>query len=494
MNTKYNTNVWLSMLVLFALQTVTGAVYAQTPEKNYNVLFIMSDDLNTDISSYGHQLVKTPNLDRLAERGIQFNRAYNQYPLCNPSRASIFTGLNPDITNVYDLGTHFREHVPDVVTLPQLYRNNGYYTARVGKIYHGGVRGGDGLDDSVSWDEAVNPLGRDWKELDKLINPMPKVDFGVAMAYLAADGTDEEQTDGIAATEAIELMQQNKDKPFFIAAGFYRPHTPYVAPKKYFDMYPLDQIVLPEEPAGVLNNIHLATLYTKPRNWGLSEMERKRIIRAYYASVTFMDAQIGRLLESLDRLKLMEKTIIVFVSDHGYLLGEHAGQWQKRNLFEKGARVPLIISVPEGEGVRGEESDRIIELVDLYPTLADLSDLPVTQELSGRSLKPLLLDPDAKWDKPAFTQIGISRTVRPRGKGITELSGFVAPHYYPENSMGKSVRTERWRYTEWDNGRHGIVLYDEENDPDEFINLAYDKEYKEQIKNLSKLLEDHFEN
>ena len=449
----------------------------------------MSDDLNTDIGSYGHPLVRTPNIDRLAERGVQFNRAYNQYPLCSPSRASLLTGLNPDMTGVYAFRIHFREHIPDVVTLPQLFKNNGYYSARVGKIFH------YGLDDPESWSEVVpNPRGRDLTQEDqnKLVNLMPNVDRGVSMAYLAADGTDEEHTDGMTATEGIRLLQQNKDNPFFIAVGFFRPHVPFIAPKKYFDIYPLDEIELPREPEDVMKDIPSAALYTKPANWGLTEAERKEAVRGYYASISFMDAQVGRLLDELDSLELTETTIVLFLSDHGYNLGEHGGQWQKRSLFEKGARVPLIISVPEGEGSRGRECDRIVEFVDLYPTLADLADLPVKQVTSGESLRPLLHNPDANWDNVAYTQVGISRFATPRGMGITELMGYGPARLYPENSMGKSARDERWRYTEWDKGRLGMELYDYERDPYEYDNLAYDQEYSEQVKRFSKLIEAHF--
>lgn len=481
--------VCLNVLIFLLLQLLSVPVYSEEAGEKYNVLFIMSDDLNTDISSYGHPLVKTPNIDRLARRGVQFNRAYNQYPLCSPSRTSLLTGLSPDLTGVYAFGIHFREHVPGVVTLPQLFKNNGYYSARVGKIFH------YGLDDPESWSEVVpNPRGRDLTQeaRNRLVNLMPGVDGGVSMAYLAADGTDEEHTDGMTATEGIRLLQQNKDTPFFIAVGFYRPHVPFVAPKKYFDMYPLDQIVLPKEPEDVMKGIPSAALYTKPANWGLSEAERREAIRGYYASISFMDAQVGRLLDELDSLKLAETTIVVFLSDHGYKLGEHGGQWQKRSLFERGARAPLIIAVPEGEGSRGRECDRIVEFVDLYPTLADLANLPVKQVSSGESLKPLLRNPDANWDNVAYTQVGISRFATPRGMGITELMGYEPARQYPENSMGKSARDERWRYTEWDKGRLGMELYDYERDPHELNNLAYDQEYREQVKRFSRLIEDHF--
>ncbi len=238
----------------------------------------------------------------------------------------------------------------------------------------GGI-GTSGLDDPPSWDKFVNPRGRDKDEEHLLRNLTPQRALGSALSILAADGTDEEQTDGIVATEAIRLLEENRDKQFFIAAGFYRPHCPFIAPKKYFDLYPIDKITLPKEPLDDLADVPPAALSTKPSYWGLSEKERREVIQAYYASITFMDAQVGRLLDALERLKLADNTMIVFWSDHGYLLSEH-GQWMKRSMFEESVRVPLIISAP-GMKTRGRASNRIVELLDIYPTIADLCcDIP----------------------------------------------------------------------------------------------------------------------
>lgn len=469
---------------------VAGKTQAQTVPKGYNVLFISIDDLNDDMSSYGHKLVKTPNIEKLAQRGVQFNRAYCQYPLCNPSRASILTGLKPDITRVYDLKVSFRSTVPDAVTLPQLFKNNGYFSARVGKIFHYGVPGQigtNGMDDPASWDLVINPKGRDRSDEPKLTRFMPKVNLGVGLTYLEAEGKDEEQTDGISATEAIKLLDQNKDKPFFLAVGFFRPHLPFIAPKKYFDMYPIDKIELPVAPANDLDDIPEAALYTKPANWGLSETQRKKAIRGYYAAVSFMDAQVGRVIDALDRLKLADNTVIVLWSDHGFNLGQH-GQWEKRSLFEKSAKSPLLISAPGMKG--GKPSARTVELVDIYPTLAELCNLKTNPGLSGKSLIPLLKNPDAKWDRPAFTQVLLTDDT---GKETTRQVGFTpAAIVYPENSMGRSIRTERWRYTEWDEGKLGSELYDEINDPGEITNLAGEGKYKKKVLNLSKLLKEHF--
>ncbi|HYE19811.1 MAG TPA: sulfatase [Tepidisphaeraceae bacterium] len=447
-----------ALLLASVLICAPTFVVAQTKP---NVLFIATDDCNNDLGVYGHPLVKTPTLERLAARGVRFDRAYCQFPLCSPSRVSLMTGLRPDRTKIFELQTDFRKStLPDVVTLPQQFRKNGYYVARVGKLYHYGVPGGigtAGLDDPQSWDHTVNPKGRDKAEEDKLVNLQPKnTGLGATLAFLAAEGTDEEQTDGIAATEAIKLLEANKDKPFFLAVGFYRPHCPYVAPKKYFDLYPTEKLSLPKFEAGDLADVPQAALTTRPPNYGLPEADLKRALQAYYASITFMDAQVGRLLDALDRLKLADNTIVVFWSDHGYNVGQH-GQWMKQSLFENSARVPLIVAGP-GTTAGGKSSGRTVELLDLYPTLVELAGLPQpAHKLEGRSLKALLADPAAAWDKPAITQVR-------RGGGKNNPNAFA----------GYSVRTERYRYNTWDGGTKGEELYDHQADPEERKNLAKD--------------------
>lgn len=434
-------------------------------KKKLNVLFIAVDDLNTDIGCYGNKYVKTPNIDRLAKRGVKFDRAYTQFPLCSPSRSSLLTGQRPDVTKIYELQTYFRKTLPDVVTLPQLFKNNNYYSARVGKIYHYGVPGQigtDGLDDPISWDHKVNPKGRDKTEESLVKNLTPDRGLGSALAWHASEGTDEEQTDGMVATEAIKLLKEKKNEPFFLAVGFYRPHSPYVAPKKYFDQYPLATIPLPKEVENDLDDIPEAALFTKPPHWGLSIAERKEALRAYYATITFMDAQVGRVLDELDRLKLTDKTVIVLWSDHGYNVGQH-GQWMKQSLFENSAHVPLIISVPGG--TKGQSSGRTVELLDIYPTLAELCGLTPTQKLAGKSLTTLLRNPDGIWDKAAYTQVRRNQI------------------------FGRSVRTERFRYTEWDGGKAGVELYDHQKDPNEFTNLAKEATYIITVSEMSMLLQ-----
>ncbi len=433
-----------------------------------NVLFLAVDDMNNDLGCYGHPQVKSPNIDRLARMGVRFDRAYCQFPLCSPSRSSLMTGLRPDTTRVFDLQYHFRTHLPDVVTLPQMFSNQGYYAARVGKIYHYGNPGDigtSGLDDKASWQHFVNPAGRDKTALEPdIINYTPKRGLGSAMSFLAdKTGKDEEHTDGMVATEGIRLLEANKDKPFFLAIGFYKPHTPYVAPAKYWQPYPNADIQLPVEPAGNRDSKPKAALASSPQPYfGVTTDEARECKQAYYAAISFVDAQIGRVLDSLDRLKLWDNTVVVFWSDHGYHLGEH-GLWMKQSLFEESARVPLVIIAPGAKG-NGQPCARTVEFVDLYPTLAELSGLTPPKNLAGASLKPLLDNPKAAWTKPAFTQVW-------RG-------GFA----------GHSVRTERWRYTEWDDGKQGVELYDHEPDPKEFKNLAEEPKHAETVKELKALV------
>jgi uncharacterized sulfatase len=438
-----------------------------------NVLFLVSDDLNDALGCYGHPLVESPNIDRLAERGLRFDRAYCQYPLCNPSRASFLTGLLPDRTGVQTNGTHFRENIPNTVTLPQLFRNNGYYVARVGKLYHYGVPreiGTSGeMDDPLSWDQTVNPRGRDKDDEDKIFSLVPG-SFGGTLSWLAAEGTDEEQTDGIGAAEAIELLEGFGDRPFFIGVGFYRPHTPYVAPKPYFAKYPLDKITLAPLQSNLGELPPGALMSQKQEHSKLTDPLRREAKQAYHASTTFMDAQVGKVLDALDRLGLADETIVVMASDHGYHLGEH-GLWQKQSLFEESARVPLVISAP-GMKTGGRVTTSLAELVDLYPTLADLCGLEAPENLSGRSLKPVLDDPEEEVRDAALTQVFRNR----RRSGPDE------------EFMGYSIRTDRWRYTEWDEGKQGRELYDHENDPNETDNLAETSEHSETVAELAKLL------
>jgi iduronate 2-sulfatase len=441
-----------------------------------NVLFISIDDLGCTLGCYGDLVAKTPNIDRLAAKGVCFERAYNQLPLCNPARASLMTGLRPDTIKVYDLDRHFRDEVPDVVTLPQAFQQAGYFTARVGKIYHYDVPnaiGTDGFDDPPSWNRTVNPKGRDKADESLVFNAEPHRPISGSLSWLAAEGTDDEQTDGMIATAAIEILRERRDKPFFLGVGFFRPHTPYVAPKRYFDLYPTTQLRLPYAPNGDRDDVPVSAFaHNCPvSNYGLDYTTLLKATQAYYACVSFVDTQVGRLVACLDELGIGDNTIVVLWSDHGYHLGEHHGVWQKRTLFEQGARTPLVIASPHTLG-RGP-TRQIVELVDLYPTLTDLAGIESPQCLEGRSLRSLLDDPVAPWDGFAVTQV-----LRPADARLSEPV------------MGCSIRTPRYRYTEWAEGREGVELYDHQSDPGEFHNLAQDRtaDVNETIEELSSRL------
>jgi uncharacterized sulfatase len=452
-------------LALALLTGCSAAPSAPQEKRPLNVLFIASDDLNCRIGCYGDRFAQTPHLDRFASTALRFERAYCQFPLCNPSRASLMTGLQPEATKVLENRTHFRSVHPDITTLPQLFRKNGYFVARVGKMYHYGVPtqiGQDGLDDAPSWEVKVNPRGRDKDDEANVRNLLPKQAIGGSLSFMVADGTAEEQTDAKGAEAAIKLLEENKSRPFFLAMGFYRPHVPCVAPKSYFDRFPLEKIALPQEPADDRATKPEIAFSVKPPHYGLGEKDLREMIQSYYASTTLMDEQFGKVLGALDRLGLSENTVVVFWGDHGWSLGEH-GQWQKMSLFEDSARVPLMLRAP-GMKAGGRSTKRVAELLDLYPTLADLCGLKPLHELHGTSLRPLLDDPDRPGKKGAFTVVS-------RGQ-----------------KLGRSVRTERWRYTEWDEGKDGAELYDHDKDPREFINLAADPAHAATVKELQALL------
>lgn len=428
------------------------------PKRRKNVLFIASDDLNTCLSCYGHPVVRTPNIDRIARQGVRFDRAYCQYSLCSPSRSSLMTGMAPDTTGVYDLQKHFRETLPDVVTLPQLFQKNGYFTARAGKIYHYGVPGQigtSGLDDPPSWNKFVNPNGVDHTKEEALLtfSTPQRTALGSSVAYHASSEADEKHTDGMVAEAIMQMMSERRNEPWFLGAGFYRPHCPYIAPAKYFDQIPLDRVeLIPFNEA----EMHMAprwAYFNSDPNMGMTPEQRRNGMRAYFAAIEFMDAQVGKLLNTLERLKLVNDTVIVFWGDNGYQLGEH-GQWMKQTNFEAAARIPMIMSAPGNRG-KGHECRRTVELLDIYPTLAEVCGLENTPaNLQGRSVAPLLENPDARWDAPAISQMERRQPQR--------------------RVMGYSLRNERYRYTEWELGTEGDELYDYENDRREVHNVAAD--------------------
>lgn len=344
--------------------------------------------------------------------------------------------------------------------------------------YHYGVPaqiGTNGLDDERSWTQRINPIGRDRKEEEKLTNYNPKnKGFGASLAFHASGGGDDEYTDGKIAKEAVGFLekQKDKDKPFFLAVGFFLPHVPWIAPKKYFDQHALDKMPFIKEPANVREGVPPAAFTVNPHNYGLDENQVRECLQAYYASVSYMDTQLGQIIDALEKLGLAENTIIVFWGDHGWCLGEH-GQWQKMSLFEESARVPLIIAAPNTKS-KGVPCDRLAELVDVYPTLVDLCGFKVSKDLEGASLRPQLEDPKAPGKKGAITQVT-------RGGGGKKGEPF----------MGYSLRTERYRLTHWDNGEKGIELYDHNADPKEYKNLAKDPAQAKVIEELREILGPH---
>jgi iduronate 2-sulfatase len=447
---------------------VLSAFSLTAAQERLNVLLIAADDLRPDLGCYG-SIVKSPNIDRLAARGLRFDRAYCQYPVCNPSRTSLLTGLRPNTTKVLDNGTHFRKTLPEVVTLPQLFRQNGYFAAGLGKIYHRGLTMEDlrpEMDDAKSWDTAryfqATELGLKGEGRNLTGGKLPWC------RWLAAEGGDEDQPDGQIAREGIRLLEEKAGKPFFIALGFHKPHDPFIAPKKYFELYPLDQLkLLDREATGT--NVPLAV----PGGWknqfsNFTDQERREYMRSYYAGISFMDAQVGKVLDAFDRLKLWDNTVVVFFGDHGFHLGER-GWWNKSTIFELSARAPLIVWSPRLKA-GAKSSPRLVEFVDIYPTVIELCALQAPSGLEGRSFVPLLEDPTRAWKQAAFTQVQHG-----------QFAGY-------------SVRTERWRYTEWDGGRKGVELYDHESDPGEWHNLSGELRHDATVKELSVVLRKQFAN
>lgn len=437
-----------SLLAFIMLGVVQGQ--PQRP----NVLLIIVDDLTTTLSCMGNASVRTPHMDALAARGVRFDRAYTQFALCNPSRCSFLTGCYPEKTKVLDLVTSLRGGLPAEVTLPQHFKDNGYVVGRIGKVFHV-------PDPNTKLDvELGAPLNKDtalFEDAKALTDPDDKPHGtakgeGFNRAWAASSKPDSEFTDYQIASDAMSALEQFKDRPFFLAAGFIRPHTPYVAPKAFYDAIDRSKLTLPpfyraggenvsEMPPSALRANNNVFRYSDP-----TPDEARDAMHAYLAAASFADAQVGRVLAKLKELHLEESTIVVLTGDHGYQLGEH-GLWAKQTLFEAGTHVPLIIAAP---GVKPGVRDGLVEQLDIYPTLCDLAALPKPEHLQGRSLKPMLRDPAAKGK-----QMAISTMVSTRTKLI-----------------GHSVRTDAFRYIEWDGGKGGEQLFDLRNDPDELHDLA----------------------
>lgn len=449
---------FLGASITAALGSAMPAPAIITNRTRKNVLFIGVDDLATQLGCYGRP-VHSPNLNRLAARGVKFEAAYCQYPWCGPSRASLMTGLAPDTTHVHDLTTHFRHALPNVVTIGQLFRENGYFSARVGKIFHASDPGGegtDGLDDPMTWDWTFDPVGVDHLKEEKFLTDFtPGRGLGSAIAFYRSPAPEQEITDAIGASEVIRLLRQPRSQPFFIAYGLYRPHVPWVVPQAYFDRYPIQSIQAYPFDESELSIAPPAAYWTQPPNFGMNVEQRRQAIQGYYAATTFADAQIGRVLHELEVSGLAENTLVVFWADHGWQLGQH-GQWMKQTLFEPAARVPLIFA---GAGVSssGVTCRRPVEHLDLYPTIASICELSnIPEILHGESLVPLLHDPKAQWSKPAVTQVR-----RRKSKEHKRIDGY-------------SIRDEQYRYTMWNDGQDGEELYDYRTDPHEMKNLASD--------------------
>lgn len=447
-------------LMLFTLLPV--AVTAAAPERaRLNVLLVMADDLRDFGGAFTREVVRTPSLDRLAARGVRFERAYAQYPVCNPSRTSLLLGLRCEQTGIVGNQQFFRDRLPDAVTFPQLFRQSGWVTRSFGKILH-----------AANTSETVRPqwldVGHSWDhaEIQSAHSPHRRGEFrnltGGKLAWCeigVLEGTDDEQPDGqtaVAAARSVEELTA-AGRPWLVAAGFHRPHDPFHAPRRYFDLYPKDQLRLHRDPAGLTNAAALAI----PEGWvadfaRFTDEDRLDFLRAYLAGVSFMDAQVGRLLDTLDRLRLWDNTIVIFLGDHGYHLGER-GWWNKNTLFDRSCRAPLIIAAP---GVKGGRVCRSpVEFVDLYPTLADFCGLSAPHPLAGRSLRALLANPEQPRNGAAFTLVT-------RGSG----------------RFGQSVTTGRWRLTRWSDG--ATELYDHDADPEETRNLTSEPDRAEVVGEL----------
>ena len=468
----------ISFLILIFI-SLTGSKPAISSNK-LNVLFIIADDLNCALGAYGDPLAITPNIDQLAKKGVVFGNTHVQYPLCGPSRVSLMTGLYPDQTKSKKLRLYVRQTIPDVVTIGQKFRKENYHSVRVGKIYHyHNPRdiGTAGHDDSYTWDRTVNPYGRDKIEEYKLNGLKPKLDGGT-LSWLQADGNDEEQTDGIGATETIGFLDEfsKSGENFFLAFGLYRPHVPFVAPKKYFDLYDINDFKVPQSTDDYLNTIPKPAAISVRRKKEQVDLDpdlAKEIKHAYYATTSFVDAQIGRVLDKLKETGLDKNTIVVFTSDHGYHLGEH-GHWQKQTLFEDGTRVPLIIA---GPGIKNNKEiiNNPVELVDLYPTIMDLVQMQTPKFVSGKSIVPLLENSANIVRESALTELQVNT-----GNGIAQ---------------GYSIKTKRYRLSQWEHkGVKAYELYDHFSDTSELTNLAEYSDYQKIRDSLVKILDNRILN
>jgi iduronate 2-sulfatase len=479
------------LLFCLAGSFLKSSAFADDKVTKPNVLFIVADDLRAELGCYG-SVAKTPNLDALTKRGVRFEHAYCSQALCNPSRSSFLTGKRPDTLRHYSNGAHFRDKNPDVVTLPQWFKSNGYQTRNVGKIFH-------------NWHTKVKGDRRSWSADEflhyathgddvPLVKGEPPTnlalsigrDYGKVPMCQRCDVADEAYYDGRVAAEAVKVLASIKDKPFFLAVGFWKPHAPFNAPKKYWDLY--DPKKLPKLEAARPKDAPALAFHESTEILGIDK-DRIRptaeqiaeMRHGYFANVSFMDAQVGKVLKALDDHKLTDRTVIVFVSDHGYHVGEHT-LWAKTSCFEFDARVPLIVAAP-GMKTAGKATASLTELVDLFPTLTELCGLKSPEGLEGVSFAPVLADPKKSVKSAAFTQ-------HPRPAYFDRTKTGVP------DAMGYSVRTGSGRYTEWRDWKSGKVVgteyYDHGRDPAEVTNRALSAKDSAELKEARQALHKQF--
>jgi arylsulfatase A-like enzyme len=456
--------------------------------RRLNVLFIAVDDLRNELNCYGAAHIKSPSFDRLADQGMIFNNAYCMQAVCAPSRNSMMTGLRPDAIGIYDLYTFFRKKVPDVITLPQHFKAHGYHTEGMGKIYHTG-HGNE--NDTLSWSIPHWSPGREIAKLQKinrgdtvgLERDFPMIE-GKKLPWYRSQTPEKQMTDAMVTAHAVERLAQLKDSAFFLAVGFVKPHLPFVAPARYWDMYDPASIEFPpaSPPQGMpevaLHNFGELRKYHGIQAEGLlNEAQSRNMIHGYYACVSYIDAQLGTLLDALKDNDLEQNTIVVLWGDHGWKLGDY-GSWCKHTNFEMDTRAPLFITVP-GMRHAGTSTEALTEFIDLYPTLCDLAGLPTPAQLQGTSLVPVLEDPDKEVNSVAISQY-------PRGKslGYDRKSEF----------MGYSMRTGKYRFTRWQLYEHpdsviAVELYDVGATRAANRNLAVDPEFQDEVERLHGLLD-----
>lgn len=436
---------------------------------------------------YGQSQIISPRLDQLAQEGMLFEQSYCQYPVCGPSRFSVLTGLRPNTSGIYgNYGNEpiWPETVQRITTMPQHFKKHGYHTISIGKIYHVPM-----VQDIEGWSEMPFALGthnylhpdniqkQEMKRLEAEAKGLTDWEYRGALLVAATENAnvaDDEYYDGLHAIRAIEKMRELKDTPFFMALGFFRPHMPFTAPRKYWDLYSQEQIRLAENPfppknapeCALHNNFEPRAYDDVPNEGAFSESLQRRLIHGYYACVSYLDTLVGKVLDELERLRLRERTTIVFWGDNGFHLGDH-DLWGKFTNFETSAHCPLIISDPDRKH-SGARSTALTEYIDLYPTLCDLTGLPIPEHLEGISMMPLLDNPDQPWKQAAFSQ------------------------FHNGDAWGSSVRTARYRLTEWVHGQTreliATELYDHQNDPQENYNVAGDNQYRQIVEEVRSVL------